>query len=539
MVTAYSYVRWSSDKQTQGDSKRRQDTGAAKYAVEHGLALSSITYTDAGISAFKGLNAAEGALRAFLDAVNAGKIPKGSVLIVESLDRLSRLPPLRALALFQEIVDAGIEIVTLSDRQRYSKAGIDANWTSLIMALASMARGHEESKVKSDRVRAAWDAKRKSGNILTAICPPWLELSPDRLKWLVIKEQADKVLQVFKLCVQGHGAPAIANLLNTAEPRVKALVGSANNDEWSPGTVAHVLRNRAVIGCYTPKGELERDNYYEPIITKNVWAKAQAAITARRWTGAGPTSAKVSNLFTGFAYCGCCKARGLDVRMKYVSSKPPHIYLRCTKAYSRSRDCDAPTMPYTTINKRGLERFVLLWLIERPRLSLTERSEVSSVSARMVIEGNLELKRERLNVLLELDTAGLKKARTAMLETEREIVELETELKALTDAPPMGDIEQANIDYIVELDALMRAGVEDVTDLRRALRSTLQQVIRRIDFMDDQEEREDGFWRRVRVTLKEGGPPHDVWYPLPSWGINDTRRRNGAHKGAPKVEKTD
>jgi DNA invertase Pin-like site-specific DNA recombinase len=45
---------------------------------------------DAGLSAFDGSNITRGKLGRFLDDVQAGRIPRGSSLIVESLDRLSR-----------------------------------------------------------------------------------------------------------------------------------------------------------------------------------------------------------------------------------------------------------------------------------------------------------------------------------------------------------------------------------------------------------------------------------------------------------------
>jgi len=92
MKLAYSYVRWSSEKQSLGDSDRRQYEKAVAYASQHSLQLADVRYTDSGVSAFKGRNASEGALKAFLDAVDAGTVRKDAVLMVESLDRISRLP---------------------------------------------------------------------------------------------------------------------------------------------------------------------------------------------------------------------------------------------------------------------------------------------------------------------------------------------------------------------------------------------------------------------------------------------------------------
>ena len=88
---AYSYLRFSTTEQLKGDSLRRQTQAARAYADTHGLDLDeALTFRDLGVSAFKGKNVAEGALGAFLQAVDAGRVPPGSWLLVENLDRLSR-----------------------------------------------------------------------------------------------------------------------------------------------------------------------------------------------------------------------------------------------------------------------------------------------------------------------------------------------------------------------------------------------------------------------------------------------------------------
>src|SRR3954471_20667924 len=85
----YSYVRFSSIKQAQGTGQRRQEDAAAAWCRSRGLELVR-DYRDLGISGFKGRNAADGALAAFLHAIEAGMVPPGATLLVENLDRLSR-----------------------------------------------------------------------------------------------------------------------------------------------------------------------------------------------------------------------------------------------------------------------------------------------------------------------------------------------------------------------------------------------------------------------------------------------------------------
>jgi hypothetical protein len=82
MPIAYSYKRFSSDAQSQGDSLRRQTELAQKYIDNHpelGLILdTALNLTDLGVSAFRGDNMTTGALSDFLAAVYQGHIPPGS-----------------------------------------------------------------------------------------------------------------------------------------------------------------------------------------------------------------------------------------------------------------------------------------------------------------------------------------------------------------------------------------------------------------------------------------------------------------------------
>jgi DNA invertase Pin-like site-specific DNA recombinase len=154
---AYSYMRFSNSHQASGDSRRRQLAMAEEYAAQHNLTLDKhLSFRDLGVSAFRSKNSKEGALRAFLEAIEHNLVPPQSYLLVESLDRLSRDRILTAQALFLQIVSTGITIVTLTDGRSYSLEGINQNPLDLIVSLVVMMRANEESEMKSRRVRAAF-----------------------------------------------------------------------------------------------------------------------------------------------------------------------------------------------------------------------------------------------------------------------------------------------------------------------------------------------------------------------------------------------
>ena len=77
---AYSYQRFSSPDQKDGDSLARQQTNYEMFCKMHGLtADTKLKIVDAGRSGFAGLHL-RGNLGGFLDKVVKGLIPKGKDL---------------------------------------------------------------------------------------------------------------------------------------------------------------------------------------------------------------------------------------------------------------------------------------------------------------------------------------------------------------------------------------------------------------------------------------------------------------------------
>src|SRR5262245_30574250 len=113
MPLAYSYLRFSSPQQAEGDSLRRQIEHRDKWLVAHpGIPLdTSLVLEDRGRSAFKRQNWDTYALAEFLRHVESGRVAAGSYLLVENLDRLSREHIRSAVKLFLDLLDHEINIV--------------------------------------------------------------------------------------------------------------------------------------------------------------------------------------------------------------------------------------------------------------------------------------------------------------------------------------------------------------------------------------------------------------------------------------------
>ena len=191
MALAFSYIRFSTPEQLKGDSLRRQLEWSEAYCRQHKHTLdTSLKLRDLGVSAFKSRNKEKGALSGFLAAVEQGRVKPGSLLLIESLDRLSRDEIGEALELFLGILRKGIKIVTRFPEDEFDKTAIN-DVAKIMTAIIYMSRAHEESATKSKRLTEAWKAKRAklSEKKLTRRAPAWLQLSEDRTKFVPIPEK--------------------------------------------------------------------------------------------------------------------------------------------------------------------------------------------------------------------------------------------------------------------------------------------------------------------------------------------------------------
>ncbi len=344
---AYSYIRMSTDLQLKGDSLRRQREASRKYAEENNLDLiEGVSLQDIGVSAFQGKNISQGALGKFLAKVQAGEIDSGSFLLVESLDRLSRQSPRDATSAFLQILQAGINVVTLMDGHLY-EAG-KGDFAELIYSVVVMSRAHDESQTKSSRVSAAWSNKRRNAasNILTAMVPAWLSISLDRSSFIVNEDRASTVRHIFLEADQGKGSFQIARQLNqTSVPAF--TVGKS----WHESYVSRILTNRAVIGEFQPhrysnnRRVPEGDpvaNYFPAIVSTEQFERVRMGRLVRKNRGSGRKGIANTNLFSQVAKCGVC---GGSVYLIDKGAKPKGgLYLRCDNA-RRGTNCTASNWP--------------------------------------------------------------------------------------------------------------------------------------------------------------------------------------------------
>lgn len=332
---AFSYLRMSTEEQLKGDSLRRQKAASTAYAEKHNLNLIN-SLKDIGVSAFRGKNRKCGALKKFLDLVDNGKIPCGSFLLIESLDRLSRERVTEPLGLLLQLISKGITVVTLSDNKTYHN---NVEPSDLMYSLMIMMRAHEESEIKSFRSREAW--KNKRANMLkkpmTANCPGWLRLNKKSEQFEVIPERVEVIQRIFEMTLSGIGRNTIARILN--EEGIPTF--SKKGKGWYGGTIQKIRHNVAVMGYYPVDGtklvgrspDESTKGYYPQIISEDIFYQAQRAVKGITHK-AGNKGKYFSNLFQGLAFCSECGApmrmfsKGPNKAKSYLCSNV-HIGMEC------------------------------------------------------------------------------------------------------------------------------------------------------------------------------------------------------------------
>lgn len=344
MKKAIAYLRFSTSSQQYGDSLRRQNKLVAEWLDSHpNYLLDDLTYKDLGLSAFDGSHAVHGAFSEFMEAVQGGYIPHGTVLLVESLDRLSREKIGEATERLRSILSAGIDVVTLTDHTHYTKDSLDDPY-SLIKAILIAQRANEESEIKSRRMKSAWQKKREdaeaSGRIITRSCPRWLRVSHDGKSFELIAEHAATLQEIFRLRLEGNSINGITKMLN--DRNVVTLTGEAGR--WNPSTVEKLLSNKALTGVYVPSyrtianGIQEIPGYFPRVIADKTFSAVRGFRSRPYGKDKETNNPWLINLFRSVMTCKAC---GHSIMLNGIDARGMGYYVCPMRRLHR---CDAPAL---------------------------------------------------------------------------------------------------------------------------------------------------------------------------------------------------
>lgn len=491
MARAFSYIRFSSKVQASGDSLRRQTQAAQRWADANKIHLDTSSYKDLGVSAFG--NTARAGLEAFLAAIDSNKVKAGDYLIVESLDRLSRNPDiLEAVNLFLSIVSKGIIVVTLSDGFTYSKEDNDV--TKLIISITILARGSNESKVKSERLSASWENKRNNldKKKLTSICPGWLKLSEDKTEFEQIPHRVKLLNKIFEMSRDGIGKYNIARTLNEAGEEPWSTKKRTTNG-WHVSYIQKLLSNRAVLGFFTPRkknaeGKMEPleeiSGYFPQVISDELFYTTQRNRSLRR---GGRRGQKYTNILQGLCRCGKC---GGSMRLVSKNSNNPKKhgklgarYYQCDNSL-RGIDCRFKGKAFQSLIEPSFLKFV-----KEVNWKEFDKDSYDEIEIRKVdqerLKFELEQKLDRLGAIEErmINGEGLDTLTRVAARLEEEIKVIERKMRVnQTDIDVLAREAESRTRNIVQMaEAISSETLADRARLSEIIKGAVKNIVIHIE----------------------------------------------------------
>jgi len=256
---------------------------------------------DLGLSAYKGSNLET--INGIIKAAETGRIPVGSVMIIEALDRLTRLSLDDAYQLFRSVLKAGIEIYTDRADRHITAADLN-NPMSLMMTVVELDAAYQYSDKLSYRIKASWIAKNKRAlerQHIKLRLPSWI-ISKDG-KYIVDKAKAKVIHRIFKMYNEGYGAYSIAKIFNKeAVPNIARKQTNSTN-RWRQTYIYFILNAKEVIGYYCGV-KPEVSDFYPAIIAEADYYEAKAKAKERN-TYKGQRN-NAPHIFSHLLKCGSC-----------------------------------------------------------------------------------------------------------------------------------------------------------------------------------------------------------------------------------------
>lgn len=437
-VPVWSYARVSTLNQVDGFGIQRQVNTINQFiqylVLDHRLPFvldtENITQMVAeGKSAFKGKNwNPKTKLGQYRKMVMDGVLPD-SVLIVENIDRLTRLDPFQAVEIISGLINRGTTILEIETGMTYSRY-IPESITVLTMQIN---RANGESKRKSVMMKKSH--QNRYGNV-SKVRPRWFDVVEiDGIKQYRTNDTAKAIQRMYNDYVNGIGAAQI----------VRTYGKTDNGKAWTLVTVLRVLSDKRVAD----------DPRYPPIIDKELYTKVQAMKVSGN---KGKTHQKqMLNIFSGMSRCPVCKQSIIVKRNSHGG-----LYTVCLGKRT-NKDCEARSVAYFALERPLLEAIKGLDFSE---VYDREESNVATLRDQWVQnERDIAAFRERLTkasrhekfaILDELETIS------------KEQDELTIRLKSV-DAPK--DLQLTYNDDKLDLDV----------DYRIELNNRLKKIIQRID----------------------------------------------------------
>jgi DNA invertase Pin-like site-specific DNA recombinase len=499
---AHSYARFSSAKQIDGDSERRQIAAAKSFCERRRFTLSDLRWIDRARSGWSGDKQA--ALKALLTAIDDGSIKRGDTLVVEAIDRLSRKGIRQTQTLINAILDAGIDIAILTPVEQVYQAS-ESNDIGAAVQIAAFAFGaHTYSANLSMRVRSACEQARKAayaGQRIKGICPSWLENRGGKFK---VKADALPAIKfIFRRIIEGTSLRCVVKDCHEKYQPLNHRKNTAGT--WNLQFIRNLLTDRKLLGEYQPHkmaedgtrkpvGELIPD-YFPRVIEEKTFSQAGAAVGNRRCektAGRGYV-----NLFVGLVWNAEDKSPMRTQTTTRANKDGRRITER--RLTSKAASLLLPNASHAMLRIEEFETAILKHLAELD-LSVFDAGKQSAALDLAALRAQLDGKNTRL---IQLQEQMAEDGDLALIAPA--VRRLRDDIKALTAAVDAAKQRAANpisesLDLLQSLDRASEGN-------RIKLRQALKLVVNRIDLlpikMGDNRNSPVAWW--ADLTLCNGG----------------------------------
>lgn len=459
-MRAINYLRWSSEKQNQGSSLGRQREKYREFAARMGWVQHEDEVLDDAVSGWSGENLESGNLSKLLDRLKR-EGGGNKVVVVENMDRASRLDVATVLRFVFDLIDTGASLALIDDAMVIDKLSI-RNQTEQIKKIVDEAlRARSEGDRKSSLSRAGWSAIRLGKEVVAEFageitevthfdwgiditisakrrmavhelselvpgfepvvgdftaaqqplgriirkthtgntCPAWLTLTPCRRAFQLRHDRIATLVDICRMRADGISYTGISRKLNE-----KGTQTFRGGNGWQSSAVKALVRNRALIGEYQHQsratGETIGDpvpDYFPRIVSNEVF---QAANDLRLKAAMPSRGGEIwhRNLLADLAVCGVCGSR-MRFNRKTRQNEVDVTYYQCS-SYDRRMGCPHRKM------YRG-EPIVTSLLDRVLHLAMDDQQFQSDDEVRRVNEAIADLRHElevvtrRLNNIVE------------------------------------------------------------------------------------------------------------------------------------------
>lgn len=335
MSKAHSYIRFSSSKQDKGNSQKRQQDLIHKWLVKNPeVELSILTYNDYGKSGFHGDHLKHDFGR-LMDAIESNKIKHGDFILVEAIDRIGRLPTMKAMNILTSICLRGVKIITLEDKQEYSEDSTANNAGLFYYLIGKIDMAHQHSKNLSRRISSAWEDKREladNGKMVKRKTFWWLTRCPESDMFEVLTDNDKLILnEVFKQFNSGVSYARIVDYLR-----------GLNDDRFkstSHPSIRQWIQSKTCIGYW------EENKIYPAAIDDATFYIAQQELKER--SGGKVQGAASGHVLAGLVKCSDC---GSNYSVRNHKHSAPVMF--CGKAKRGKTHCsNTKSIPLAILNE--------------------------------------------------------------------------------------------------------------------------------------------------------------------------------------------